>query len=50
MKSYYDDSLLNINRIPGIIGITDVSDVNEDDPEAWHVQVLLILKKSCSFE
>ncbi|KAI7985811.1 Phospholipase D beta 1 [Camellia lanceoleosa] len=31
--------LLIIDRILDIIGITDVSCLNEDGPEAWHVQV-----------
>ncbi|XP_028076174.1 phospholipase D beta 2-like isoform X1 [Camellia sinensis] len=30
--------LLIIDRIPDIIGITDVSCLNKDGPEAWHVQ------------
>lgn len=39
MTKSHDDSLLIIDRIPDIIGITDVSCLNEDGPEAWHVQV-----------
>lgn len=39
MKSSYDDSLLKIDRIPDIIGIDDVTCLDEDKPEAWHVQV-----------
>ncbi|KAI7991354.1 Phospholipase D beta 1 [Camellia lanceoleosa] len=31
--------LLIIDRILGIIGIIDVSCLNEDGPEAWHFQV-----------
>ncbi|CAL5437253.1 unnamed protein product [Camellia sinensis] len=38
MTKSHDDSLLIIDRIPDIIGITDVSCLNEDGPEAWHVQ------------
>ncbi|XP_028076189.1 phospholipase D beta 2-like isoform X2 [Camellia sinensis] len=33
--------LLIIDRIPDIIGITDVSCLNKDGPEAWHVQDLV---------
>lgn len=36
----YDDALLRIERIPGIIGVSDVPSVTENDPEAWHVQVI----------
>ena len=39
IKMSHDDSLLKIDRIPDILGITDVCCLNEDDPEAWHVQV-----------
>ncbi|KAI4315376.1 hypothetical protein L6164_028191 [Bauhinia variegata] len=39
MKSSYDDSLLNISRIPDIIGITDVPSLNKDNPDNWHVQI-----------
>ena len=44
LKRSYDDSLLRIERIPDIIGISDfpINDVN--DPEAWHVQVSLLLE------
>ncbi|CAL5442315.1 unnamed protein product [Camellia sinensis] len=41
MTKSHDDSLLIIDRIPDIIGITDVSCLNEDGPEAWHVQNLV---------
>ncbi|KAK6935310.1 Phospholipase D, C-terminal [Dillenia turbinata] len=34
-----DDSLLRIERIPDIVGITDAPCHSEKDPEGWHVQV-----------
>lgn len=43
LKMSYDDALLRIDRIPDIVGISDVSFVREDDPESWHVQVLKYL-------
>ncbi|GMH21692.1 hypothetical protein Nepgr_023534 [Nepenthes gracilis] len=39
LKSTYDDSLLRIERISDIIGISDAPYLNENDPGAWHVQV-----------
>lgn len=39
LKMSYDDSLLRIERIPDIIGISDAPCLNENDPESWHVQV-----------
>ncbi|XP_077248629.1 phospholipase D gamma 1-like [Tasmannia lanceolata] len=39
LKRSYDDTLLKIERIPDIIGMLDVPFLNENDPEAWHVQV-----------
>ncbi|KAI4315350.1 hypothetical protein L6164_028169 [Bauhinia variegata] len=39
MKSSYDDSLLNISRIPDIIGIADVPSLDKDKPDNWHVQI-----------
>ncbi|KAL1830897.1 hypothetical protein DCAR_0100850 [Daucus carota subsp. sativus] len=38
IKKSNDDSLLRIERIPDILGITEGS-MNEDDPECWHAQV-----------
>ena len=35
-----DDALLRIERIPGIIGISDAPSVRENDAESWHVQVV----------
>ncbi|KAL6348785.1 hypothetical protein AAG906_033441 [Vitis piasezkii] len=37
--SSYDDALLKLERISDIIGMADASCPNENDPEAWHVQV-----------
>ncbi|XP_077235081.1 phospholipase D gamma 1-like [Tasmannia lanceolata] len=39
LKRSYDDALLKIERIPDIVGRLDVPCLNENDPEAWHVQV-----------
>jgi phospholipase D1/2 len=39
LKTSYDDALLRIDRIPDIIGVFETP-VSEDDPEAWHVQVI----------
>ena len=36
----YDDALLRIERIPDIININDTLYFSDNDPEAWHVQVL----------
>lgn len=40
LKSSSDDMLLKIERIPEILGIHDSSYLHENDPEAWHVQVM----------
>ncbi|XVE77037.1 hypothetical protein DITRI_Ditri13aG0030000 [Diplodiscus trichospermus] len=39
LKMSYDDALLRIERIPDIIGVSDFPSDNENDPEAWHVQI-----------
>ncbi|KAF5732990.1 Phospholipase D beta 1 isoform 1 [Tripterygium wilfordii] len=39
LKMSYDDSLLRIERIPDILGVSDVPCVSENEPEAWHVQI-----------
>ncbi|KAG6748031.1 hypothetical protein POTOM_047926 [Populus tomentosa] len=38
LKTSYDDALLRIDRIPDIIGVFETP-VNEEDLEAWHVQI-----------
>ncbi|KAL1206908.1 Phospholipase D beta 1 [Cardamine amara subsp. amara] len=38
-KTSYDDSLLRIDRIPDILGVSDTPTVSENDPDAWHVQI-----------
>ncbi|KAK8570452.1 hypothetical protein V6N13_003132 [Hibiscus sabdariffa] len=38
-KCVYDDALLRIGRIHDIIGVSDFPIDNENDPEAWHVQI-----------
>ncbi|TYJ04725.1 hypothetical protein E1A91_A12G112300v1 [Gossypium mustelinum] len=40
LKFTYDDALLRIERIQDIIGVSDFPIPNDNDPEAWHVQVL----------
>lgn len=42
IKKSNDDSLLRIERIPDILGITEGS-MNEDDPECWHAQVIYLI-------
>ncbi|GLU00572.1 hypothetical protein SLE2022_179280 [Rubroshorea leprosula] len=39
LKKSYDDALLRLERIPDIIGLSDVPCTNENDPEEWHVQI-----------
>lgn len=38
LKSW-DDALLRIERIPGIVGSSDAPSVSENDTESWHVQI-----------
>jgi len=40
LKSSDDDSLLRIDRIPDIVGLSEASSANDNDPESWHVQVI----------
>ena len=40
MSTSYDDSLLRLERIPDIISMSEASSSSENDPEAWHVQVI----------
>ncbi|KAK4578457.1 hypothetical protein RGQ29_028525 [Quercus rubra] len=39
LKMSYDDALLRLERIPEIIGLSDAPWTNDNDPEAWHVQI-----------
>ncbi|KAL2238159.1 phospholipase D beta 1 [Sesamum indicum] len=39
MKHSFDDSLLQLDRIPDIVGIDESCTIEEDDPESWNVQV-----------
>uniref|UniRef100_A0A7N0T451 phospholipase D n=1 Tax=Kalanchoe fedtschenkoi TaxID=63787 RepID=A0A7N0T451_KALFE len=39
LKASYDDALLRIDRIPDIIGLSDLTSTGDNDPETWHVQV-----------
>ncbi|KAG2294262.1 phospholipase D gamma 1 isoform X1 [Brassica napus] len=38
-RSSSEDALLKIDRIPNIMGLSEASFVDENDPESWHVQV-----------
>lgn len=42
LKRVSDDALLKIEKIPEIIGFGDLMNLNDNDPEAWHVQVEFI--------
>ncbi|XP_074273068.1 phospholipase D gamma 1-like [Silene latifolia] len=46
LKMSFDDALLRIERLPDIVGITDVSGLDDDDPESWHVQVFRSIDSS----
>lgn len=41
LKNSYDDALLKLERIPDIIGMSDTCSVDDNDPESWHVQVII---------
>ena len=43
-KKSRDDSLLEINKIPDIIGLESLPCLSQDDPEAWDVQVYKLKK------
>ncbi|KMT00170.1 hypothetical protein BVRB_1g019880 [Beta vulgaris subsp. vulgaris] len=46
LKMPSDDALLIIDRLPDIVGISDVPCVRDDDPESWHVQVFRSIDSS----
>ncbi|XP_010529524.1 PREDICTED: phospholipase D gamma 1 [Tarenaya hassleriana] len=46
LKTSRDDSLLRIERIPDIMGISEISSANDNDPESWHVQVFRSIDSS----
>lgn len=46
LKMSYDDALLRIERIPDILGVSDAPSINENDPEAWHVQIFRSIDSS----
>jgi phospholipase D1/2 len=50
MKTSHDDSLLKIDRISDIVGIDEVSSLDEPNQETWHVQVSLIDRILIPFE
>ncbi|GFY99606.1 phospholipase D beta 1 [Actinidia rufa] len=39
LKMSYDDSLLRLERMPDIVGLSDAPCLSENDPEGWHVQI-----------
>ncbi|KAL3348969.1 hypothetical protein AABB24_022234 [Solanum stoloniferum] len=39
LKTSFDDDLLQIGRMPEIVGISDAPSVSSDDPNGWHVQI-----------
>lgn len=39
LKRWNDDALLQLDRLPEIIGISELNTFNDNDPETWHVQV-----------
>lgn len=39
LKKSNDDALLIIDRIPDIVGMFDAECINENEPDAWHVQI-----------
>nr|GMD36477.1 phospholipase D gamma 1-like [Ipomoea batatas] len=39
LKMSYDDALLRLDRMPEILGVSDVPRINAADPEGWHVQI-----------
>lgn len=40
LKASYDDALLKIDQIPEFLSLDDEPYLSDQDPEAWHVQVL----------
>ena len=40
LRTSSDDSLLRLDRIPDIMGLSEASSANDNDPESWHVQVI----------
>lgn len=40
LKSTYDDALLKIERIPDILRVSDASSIGDNNPAAWHAQVI----------
>ncbi|KAM3344055.1 phospholipase D gamma 1-like [Capsicum galapagoense] len=39
LKKTYDDSLLQIERMPEILSISETSSASSTDPDNWHVQI-----------
>ncbi|XP_057509109.1 phospholipase D beta 1-like isoform X2 [Actinidia eriantha] len=39
LKMSYDDSLLQLERMPDVVGLSDAPCLSENDPKGWHVQI-----------
>ncbi|GAA0147122.1 phospholipase [Lithospermum erythrorhizon] len=39
IKSFYDDALLKLDRIPEVLGVEEAASIPEDHPDGWHIQV-----------
>ncbi|ANM67843.1 phospholipase D gamma 3 [Arabidopsis thaliana] len=46
LRTSSDDSLLRLDRIPDIMGLSEASSANDNDPESWHVQVFRSIDSS----
>uniref|UniRef100_A0A0D6QSJ5 Phospholipase D n=1 Tax=Araucaria cunninghamii TaxID=56994 RepID=A0A0D6QSJ5_ARACU len=46
LKRTSEDSLLRLERLPDIIGISEVKNFDENDPETWHVQIFRSIDSS----
>nr|ADY75749.1 phospholipase D beta [Litchi chinensis] len=45
-RTSHDDALLKLERIPEIMGLAEVSSLNVNDPESWHIQVFRSIDSS----
>ncbi|KAH9311220.1 hypothetical protein KI387_026255, partial [Taxus chinensis] len=46
LKRWSEDSLLKLDRLPDIIGISELNMFSENDPETWHVQIFRSIDSS----
>eukprot|EP01018_Ginkgo_biloba_P016112 Gb_35650 [translate_table: standard] len=46
LKRWNDDSLLKLERLPDMIGLSQLNILDENDPETWHVQVFRSIDSS----